>query len=397
MIELEFALIVFGIFLSLAFNFGNGLNDAANSIATVVATQALSPVKAILLASFFNFVGPFLFSTAIAKTIGAGILQAGTLSVSVLCMALVSSVFFAFFASHLGIPISTSHALIGGLIGAGIAASGVSGVLWPDIGAVEATVGYALLGGIIASLSYAGIGYYKREDAKRLLLPGFLTGFACTVPLLMVLGIVHISGIFAIILFITVSPMLGFLFAYVFALVLMRLFRKADGGKLHTAFEKLQIIAACGQAVGHGANDAQNAMGMITALLIAAGMLSTFEVPTWVILASCAAIGSGTLLGGWRVIRKMAYGITHIRPYQGFSASCGGTGVLALMTIFGISVSTTHAIAGAIMGAGTTCGHMAVKWSAVREIVAAWFLTIPFSALVAYLCYKAFLILTNSL
>ena len=397
MIELEFALIVFGIFLSLAFNFGNGLNDAANSIATVVATQALSPGKAILLASFFNFVGPFLFSTAIAKTIGAGILQAGTLSVSVLCMALVSSVFFAFFASHLGIPISTSHALIGGLIGAGIAASGVSGVLWPDIGAVEATVGYALLGGIIASLSYAGIGYYKREDAKRLLLPGFLTGFACTVPLLMVLGIVHISGIFAIILFITVSPMLGFLFAYVFALVLMRLFRKADGGKLHTAFEKLQIIAACGQAVGHGANDAQNAMGMITALLIAAGMLSTFEVPTWVILASCAAIGSGTLLGGWRVIRKMAYGITHIRPYQGFSASCGGTGVLALMTIFGISVSTTHAIAGAIMGAGTTCGHMAVKWSAVREIVAAWFLTIPFSALVAYLCYKAFLILTNSL
>jgi len=395
MADFEFALIVFGIFLSLAFNFGNGLNDAANSIATVVATRALSPVTAVLLASFFNFVGPFLFSTAIAKTIGAGILEAGTLSVSVLCMALVSSVFFVFLASYLGIPISTSHALIGGLVGAGIAASGISGVLWPNIETVVATIRYALLGGISVSLLYAGIGLYKREDAKRLLLPGFLTGFACTIPLLMVLGIIKISGIFAIILFITVSPMLGFLFAYVLALVLLRLLRKADGGTLHSGFEKLQIIAACGQAVGHGANDAQNAMGMITALLVAAGMLSVFEVPTWVIFTSCAAIAGGTLLGGWRVVRKMAYGITHIRPYQGFSASTGGTGVLALMTIFGISVSTTHAIAGAIMGAGTTCGHKAVKWSAVREIVAAWFLTIPFSALVAYLCYKTFLFLSH--
>jgi PiT family inorganic phosphate transporter len=207
----------------------------------------------------------------------------------------------------------------------------------------------------------------------------------------MMTGIVHISGLFAIILFITVSPMLGFLSAYLLGLILMRLFRKTDGRKLNNAFEKLQIIAACGQAVGHGANDAQNAMGMITALLLAAGFISSFEVPTWVIFASCAAIASGTLLGGWRVIQKMAYGITHVRPYQGFSASCGGTGVLALMTFFGIPVSTTHAIAGGIMGAGTTCGHKAVKWSAVREIVVMWFLSIPSSALVAYLCYKAFL------
>ncbi|MDR2855327.1 MAG: inorganic phosphate transporter [Methanomicrobiales archaeon] len=391
MVELELALIVVGIFLALAFNFGNGLNDAANSIATVVATRALSPVKAILLASFFNFVGPFLFSTAIAKAIGAGILEAGTLSVSVLCMALVSSVLFVFLASYLGIPISTSHALIGGLVGAGIAASGLSGVLWPNLEAVEATIGYALLGGISVSLLYAAIGFYKREDAKRLFLPGFLTGFACTVPLLMVTGVVKISGIFAIILFITVSPMLGFLSAYLLGLVLMRLFRKANSGKLNSALEKLQIVSACGQAVGHGANDAQNAMGMITALLVASGTLTVFEVPTWVIVASCAAIAGGTLLGGWRVVRKMAYGITHVRPYQGFAASTGGTGVLALMTIFGISVSTTHAIAGAIMGAGTTRGHMAVKWSTVREIVAAWFLTIPSSAFVAYVCYKVFL------
>lgn len=391
MVELELALIVVGIFLALAFNFGNGLNDAANSIATVVATRALSPVKAILLASFFNFVGPFLFSTAIAKAIGAGILEAGTLSVSVLCMALVSSVLFVFLASYLGIPISTSHALIGGLVGAGIAASGLSGVLWPNLEAVEATIGYALLGGISVSLLYAAIGFYKREDAKRLFLPGFLTGFACTVPLLMVTGVVKISGIFAIILFITVSPMLGFLSAYLLGLGLMRLFRKANSGKLNSALEKLQIVSACGQAVGHGANDAQNAMGMITALLVASGTLTVFEVPTWVIVASCAAIAGGTLLGGWRVVRKMAYGITHVRPYQGFAASTGGTGVLALMTIFGISVSTTHAIAGAIMGAGTTRGHMAVKWSTVREIVAAWFLTIPSSAFVAYVCYKVFL------
>ena len=397
MAELEFALIVIGIFLALAFNFANGLNDAANSVAAVVATRALSPIKAILLASCFNFIGPFLFSTAIAKTIGAGILEPNTLSVAVLCMALIGSVLFVFIASHLGIPVSSSHALIGGLIGAGIAASGISGVLWPDISAVETAVSYALLGGVIVSLLYAGVGFYMRESAKRLLIPGFLTGFACTVPLLILTGTVQISGIFAIIIFIVVSPMLGFLSAYLLGLILMRVFRKTKGSKISKGFNYAQIAAACGQAVGHGANDAQSAMGMITALLLAAGTLSSFEVPLWVILASCAAISSGTLLGGWRVIKKMAYGITKIRPYQGVAASCGGAGVLALMTAFGVSVSTTHAMAGAIMGAGTTRGHMAVKWSAVREIVATWFLTIPSAAFVSYICYEAFLFLSGLL
>ena len=191
----------------------------------------------------------------------------------------------------------------------------------------------------------------------------------------------EIKGILAVVIFIVVSPVLGFIAAFLLGILIMRILRNSNPGRVNRGFRPLQILAGAWQSAGNGANDAQNAMGMITAMLFAAGIISVFEVPLWVIISSCLAISLGTLLGGWRVIDKMAHKITKIRPYQGFSASVAGGAVLSLMTSFGVPVSTTHAISGSIMGAGSTRGYSsAVRWNNVRNIVMAWLITIPASA-----------------
>ncbi|NYT05593.1 MAG: inorganic phosphate transporter [Methanomicrobiales archaeon] len=387
---MEIIIIAAGIFIALAFNFVNGLNDAANSIATVVATRALSPIRAVLLASVFNMLGPFIFSTAIAKTIGKGIVDPAFMTPHLLLTGLMGAVLWVLLSSYFGIPVSSSHALIGGLVGAGIAAGGAATVLWPDIAVVETLLTFMVAGGVLGAILYAW--YHRRigDDWKNTLGIGFLVGMSLIVPLLIMSDTLEIKGILAVVVFIVVSPMLGFLAAYTFGMLLMHLLRSTHPAKLNRAFKPLQIVAASFQAIGHGSNDAQNAMGVITAMLVAGGILSDFTVPFWVIVVSCLAIALGTAFGGWRVVEKMATKITKIRPYQGFCASTAGGGVLSMMTAFGVPVSTTHAMTGSIMGVGATRGYSAVKWGIVREIVAAWILTIPAAAVVSWGCYLAY-------
>jgi PiT family inorganic phosphate transporter len=387
---MEIVIIAAGIILALAFNFVNGVNDAANSIATIIATKALSPLKAVGLASFFVLIGPFIFSTAIAKTIGKGIVDTAFLTPELLLMGLVGAVLWVFLSSYFGIPVSSSHALVGGIFGAGIAASGITAILWPDPETVISLVIYMTVGGLASAALFAGYSVYKKEEWANKLGIGFLIGITVTVPLLIITSTLQIKGILAVVVFIIVSPMLGLISAFIFSLLIMRVFQGYRPTKLNEGFRPLTIIAGSFQAIGHGANDAQNAMGVITAMLVAGGILSDFTVPVWVILLSCGAISLGTLLGGWRVIDKLANKITKIRPYQGFAASTAGGAVLSLMTSFGVPVSTTHAMAGSIIGVGATRGYSAVKWGIVREIVAAWIFTLPAAAVVSWGCYVAF-------
>lgn len=385
---MEMTIIFAGIILALLFNFVNGLNDAANSIATVIATRALTPLQAVGMAAIFNMIGPFLFSTAIAKTIGKGIIDTSFLTPTLVFAAMFGAVLWVFISSVFGIPVSSSHSLVGGIVGAGIAMGGISVILWPELSTVYMLVLYTIAGTVLVTIFFSALLAIVGEDWRRYLPFAILSGVALTIPALIIAGAVDISGILAVVIFIVVSPMLGFIAAFLLGILIMRLLRNSNPGKVNRGFRPLQILAGAWQSVGHGANDAQNAMGMITAMLFAAGMISVFEVPIWVIISSCLAISLGTLLGGWRVIDKMAHKITKIRPYQGFSSAVAGGAVLSLMTSFGVPVSTTHAISGSIMGAGSTRGYSsAVRWNNVREIVMAWFITIPASAFVSGIVY----------
>ncbi|QSZ66669.1 inorganic phosphate transporter [Methanofollis aquaemaris] len=382
--------IILGIVLALLFNFVNGLNDAANSIATVVATKVLSPFKAVLLASLFNLIGPLLFTTAIAQTIGRGIVDPILLSPQIILMALVGAVIWVFFCSYFGIPVSSSHALIGGLLGAATACCGISAILWPSDMLVLKLLVMLVIGAAGGMAVAVYLATHFDETWDRYLGFGALSGVAVLIPIMVGAGLLPLTGILAVVVFMVVSPMLGFMVAYLFGIIIIRRFARSDSPILGHAFKKLQIVAAAFQAIGHGSNDAQNAMGIITAMLVAAGFLTEFEVPIWVILLSCTAISLGTLLGGWRVVDMMANKITKMQPYQGFCASAAGGTVLSVVTAFGVPVSTTHAMSGSIMGVGATKGYSAVKWGIVRDIVAAWVMTVPASAAVAWGCYLVF-------
>jgi PiT family inorganic phosphate transporter len=381
-------IITLGIILALAFNFTNGLNDAANSIATIIATKSLSPIKAVALATFFNLLGPLIFTTAIAATIGKGIVDSGFLTTHIILAAMFGAVIWVFTTSMLGIPISSSHSLIGGLLGAGIAGAGVGAILWPSWDLVQTVILAMLIGGFFSMFIYVAIAALRKDEWRGKAPLAFLVGITVIIPALIIGGYLKISGILAVVIFIVISPMLGLISSFILGVVIMHLGSSKNPSRLNNMFRPLTIAAGSFQAIGHGANDAQNAMGIITAMLVAGGILSEFSVPLWVIFASCGAISMGTLLGGWRVVDKMANKITKIRPYQGFSASMAGGAVLSLMTSLGVPVSTTHAMSGAIMGAGATRGYSsAVRWGIVREIVAAWIITIPATAVVSWVVY----------
>ncbi|BBL67981.1 inorganic phosphate transporter [Methanoculleus chikugoensis] len=382
-------IIILGIVLALLFNFANGLNDAANSIATIIATKALTPLQAVLLAGVFNLLGPLLFTTAIAATIGRGIVDPSFLTPTLILVALVGGVLWVLTTSLLGIPVSSSHALIGGLLGAGIAGAGTGAIIWPSLSMIEQTVFYGLAGIVLGAIVTGAFAYLKGEFKPWNLLVGGLIGVTLAIPIAIATGFLKVSGLLAIIIFIVISPTLGFVVAFIFGTAVVHAFRNYAPRRLTRFFRNLQIFSGSLQAVGHGGNDAQNAMGIITAMLLAGGLISEFAVPLWVILASSLAISIGTLLGGWRVIDKMANKITRIRPYQGFAASTSAGGVLSLMNVFGVPVSTTHATTGAIMGVGATRGYSAVKWGVVREILIAWILTVPAAAVVAGICLLA--------
>ncbi len=320
----ETIIVVFGaIGAALFFDFVNGFHDAANSIATVVGTKVLRPLQAVALAATANFTGPFIFGTAVAATVGKGIIQPEFSSVYVILAGLIGAIIWDLVTWWFGLPSSSSHALVGGLVGSALMVAGAQAVVF--------------------------------------------------------------DGIQKILVFMVVSPSIGFAIAAGFALAIMFFLRRSSSTKVNRVFGKLQIASSAFFSLTHGANDGQKTMGVITALLIAGGLLESkaFVVPIWVILSAASAIALGTFFGGWRIVKTMAFRLTNLKPYQGFCAETGGGAILTTMAWLGIPVSTTHAISGAIMGAGSTKRFSAVRWGLGRRIVYAWIITIPASAALA--------------
>lgn len=318
-------LVVGIVVLALLFDFLNGMNDAANSVATIVATGVLPPRLAVLWAAFFNFVAAFGFEVKVANTVGKGIVQPSIVDPFLVLAALVSAIIWTYLCTALGLPISVSHAIIGALAGAGAAKGGL-GALIPQ-------------------------------------------------------------GIAKVAVFIVVSPLLGMALGWLLMVLVFWLFRHTKVQKVDRVFRVGQLLSSGAYSLGHGLNDAQKTIGVITVLLYSAGYLSEFHVPVWVILASYTTIALGTLVGGWKVVHTMGIRLTRLRPVGGFCAETAGAISLIGASLAGIPVSTTHTIAGAIAGVGSTTRVSAVRWGVASRIVWAWVLTLPTTALVAALTW----------
>jgi PiT family inorganic phosphate transporter len=315
------------ILVALIFDFLNGFHDAANSIATVVSTRVLSPPVAVVWAAFFNFVAAFVLGTHVAKTIGKGMIDLSAVTESVIAAGLVGAIVWNLLTWYYGIPVSSSHALVGGYAGAAVAKAGF---------------GALLLGGWVKPLA-----------------------------------------------FIVLAPVIGMSLGLILSIAVHWIFRRWSPSRVDRFFRRGQLVSAAFYSLGHGGNDAQKTMGIITGLLVASGYLEKFEVPLWVILISHAAIALGTLFGGWRIVKTMGSKITKLQPMGGFCAESAGALTIVGATLGGIPVSTTHTITGAIMGVGATRRLSAVKWGVAGRIIWAWILTIPVAALVAAAAYFA--------
>ncbi len=318
----------FVIATAFAFDFVNGFHDAANSIATVVATRVLRPAYAVAWAAFFNFIAFAFFGTKVAKEIAKGVVDQQVISIGLIFAGLVGAMFWNVLTAYLGLPSSSSHALVGGMVGAAMAKAG---------------------------------GH-----------------------------VVILEGLRKIGVFIVYSPLLGLALAFILLLVVMRLtHRIRHPHKVNRVFRALQLVSAAAFSLGHGANDAQKTMGLIFALLIAEGRLGDgSEVPLWVVLGAHTAIGLGTMFGGWRIVRTMGTKLTKLQPVGGVCAESAAAAVLFFVSSRGIPVSTTHTITGAIVGVGSANRLSAVRWGVARRVVWAWVLTIPGAAIVAALSYK---------
>ena len=313
--------------MALIFDFMNGFHDAANSIATVVSTGVLKPGQAVVFAAFFNFVAIFVFHLSVAATVGKGIVDPSIVDTHVVFGALSGAIVWNLITWYYGIPSSSSHALIGGIVGATIAKAGS--------------------GALVA------------------------------------------SGILKVVAFILISPLLGFLFGSLMMVAVAWVCRRTRPSKVDKWFRRLQLVSAGAYSLGHGGNDAQKTIGIIWLLLIATGYTAAGEStpPYWVILSCYAAIGLGTMFGGWRIVKTMGQKITKLKPVGGFCAETGGAMTLFMATMLGVPVSTTHTITGAIVGVGSTQRMSAVRWGVAGNIVWAWILTIPASAFVAAVAY----------
>ncbi|MCX6258645.1 MAG: inorganic phosphate transporter [Bacteroidia bacterium] len=303
------------------------MNDAGNSIATIVSTGVLSPKIAVAWAAFFNFIAAFVFGVHVAKTVGTGIINPEILKGDpfFILTTLVGAGIWVYFCGHHGLPNSVSHALIGGLIGPALIKAG----------------GQAII----------------------------------------------IAGLLKVVIFIVLSPVIGFLLGYFMMVIVLSLFRNKTPIKVDRYFRILQLASSAAFSLGHGTNDAQKTMGIITVLLFSTGFIKSFVVPDWVILAACTSIALGTLIGAWKIIKTLGSKLTQLRPIGGFCAETAGAITLIGTSIAGIPVSTTHTITGAIMGVGITKRVSAVKWGIAGNIVTAWILTIPASAVVSGILY----------
>jgi PiT family inorganic phosphate transporter len=308
------------IVVALAFDYINGFHDAANSIATVVSTRVLSPGQAVVWAAFFNFIAAFTFGTAVAKTIGKGMIDLNAVTFGVIFGGLMGAIIWDLITWYFGLPTSSSHALIGGYAGAAIANFGFRAII--------------------------------------------LSGWTKTL------------------IYIVLAPLIGLVLALAITVAIYWLFQRATPVRVDRTFRKLQLVSAALYSLGHGGNDAQKTMGIIAGVLFTAGYLKTFEIPIWVVLAAHAAIALGTLSGGWRIIHTMGSKITRLQPVGGFAAETAGAAALFIATHLGVPVSTTHTITGAIVGVGATRRLSAVRWGIAGKIVWAWVLTIPMSAVI---------------
>src|SRR5438132_6644428 len=314
------------IIVALAFDFLNGLHDAANSIATIVSTRVLRPRYAVMWAAFFNFIAFLFFGLHVAQTVGTGIVSASVVDAHVIFGALMGAISWNLITWWAGIPSSSSHALIGGLVGAGMTKAGSAAVVW--------------------------------------------------------------SGLTKTVAAIVLSPMSGFFLALMLILAVSWLFVRAMPSSVDGIFRHLQFVSASLYSLGHGGNDAQKTMGIIAVLLFSQGHIgSDFNIPFWVVLACQAAMSLGTLMGGWRIVRTMGLRITKLTPMQGFCAETGGAATLFMATWLGVPVSTTHTITGAIVGVGAARRLSAVRWNVASSIVYAWVITIPAAAAIAALTY----------
>jgi PiT family inorganic phosphate transporter len=322
-----FHLLLAVVILTLAFEFSNGWHDAANSIATVVSTRVLTPFRAVAWAAFWNFVAAFVFGTAVAKTIGQGLVHIEMVDQKVLLAGLLGAIGWNMLTLILGLPTSSSHALMGGYGGAAVAKAGI----------------------------------------------------VALVP----------SGWTKPVMFIFLSPIIGMLIGMAVTVATSWIVRKQRPLQIDRWFRRLQLLSAAGYSLGHGTNDAQKGMGIITAALVAGGLMKTYDVPYWVIICCHLAMGGGTMAGGWRIIRTMGQRITKLTPFGGFAAETAGALTLIATAHFGIPVSTTHTITGAIVGVGASRRLTAVRWGVTRRIVLAWVLTIPGAALLGAILFHA--------
>jgi inorganic phosphate transporter, PiT family len=317
------------IFVALVFDYINGFHDAANSIATVVSTRVLTPGKAVVWAAFFNFIAAFTFGTAVAKTVGAGLVDISIVTFAVIFSGLVGAIVWDLITWYYGLPTSSSHALIGGYAGAAMTKAGWSAII--------------------------------------------LSGWTKTL------------------IFIVLAPMIGMSLGFLLMVAILWVFRSTSPGKVDQWFRRLQLLSAAAYSLGHGGNDAQKTMGIIAGVLVAGGYLGLenghLPIPLWVVLSAHAAIALGTLSGGWRIIHTMGSKITKLQPVGGFAAETAGAISLFTATHLGVPVSTTHTITGAIIGVGSIRRLSAVRWGVAGRIVWAWVLTIPASALIAAVVY----------
>jgi inorganic phosphate transporter, PiT family len=314
----SFHLMIIIVVIALIFDFSNGWHDAANSIATVVSTRVLTPGKAVLWAAFWNFIAAFIFGTAVAKTMGKGMVHLEMVNEQVLIAGLLGAIAWNLFTLILGLPTSSSHALMGGYGGAAIARAGFSAII--------------------------------------------------------------VSGWTKPVIFIILAPFIGMITAILVTIATSWAVRKQSPTKVDRWFRRLQLFSAAAYSLGHGTNDAQKSMGIITAALAAGGFISNYSVPFWVIISCHLAMGCGTMAGGWRVVKTMGQRITKLNPFGGFAAETAGALTLIGTAHFGIPVSTTHTITGAIVGVGASRRLTAVHWGVTRRIMWAWLLTIPGAA-----------------
>jgi inorganic phosphate transporter, PiT family len=320
------ALVVFIILVALAFDYINGFHDAANSIATVVSTRVLTPSQAVVWAAFFNFVAAFGFGVQVAKTVGKGVVESNIVDQWVILSGLLGAIAWNLITWYFGIPTSSSHALIGGYAGAAVAKAGFGALLLP--------------------------------------------------------------GLVKILAFIVLAPVIGLALGFALMVATQWIFRRFRPSRVDGLFRRLQLLSAASYSLGHGTNDAQKTMGIIAILLFSSGYLGPeFYVPVWVILAAHAAIGLGTMAGGWRIVKTMGMRLTKLRPIGGFCAETAGAVMLIGTAMGGIPVSTTHTITGSVVGVGATQRLSAVRWGVAGNIVWAWILTIPLSAFIAALAW----------